>query len=438
MKKYINSSEVISSNFKTGHGFGDVEIAGVLAQMEEQHKTAMYNIGIGGSIASQPQISGNRLFIGACDKNFYCVDVKTGKELWRFSTQGPNLFRASIKDDIVYFTSYDQNLYALSVKDGNLVWKSEIGEKASSPKIYENKIYVSCKDNKLHCFSLDGKKIWSFKTNGPVSGSPLVYKERIYFGSWDRNIYCITTEGELVWKIPTNGQIIDQGCAKNGVIYFGSFDNNLYAVSCDGRLLWKFASNSPIDMVPYATDKRIYFISHNGTLYALSIDGKEEWKFESNAIPGVDIGIKNGVLCLASTDNKAYGLSESDGTLLWKFDTKGPAVNVSEHKNGFLISSWDCHLYHVSTKGELIWKFKTSLSYMAPVEIEDIEPPTKVFKVVWQSPIIEKEKELTVDEKVRDYDSEFKSDYTGSMNMDYLGFEKVENPLKKKKRFYQK
>lgn len=382
---------------------------------------------------------GDRIYVGACDKKFYCIDGKTGKEIWHFSANGPIPFSAHHEDGVVYFASYDNNIYAVSADDGELLWKADIGQRGTATLAHKGRIYIGSSNNNLYCFSNSGEKLWSFKTNGPISGTPIVYKDILYFGSWDKNFYAVNLNGELVWRFPTNGQIVDQGAVRGDVVYFGSFDSNLYAASAKtGDLLWKFGVAEAIDMVPYVTDKRVYFASHEGTCYALSHDGEEQWRFDTAGYPGFTMEVLDGILVMVSTNGNVYALSEKDGSLLWKFSGNGPMVTSKSYRNGFLISSWDCHLYYLSKKGEVIWKFSSSLGYMAPIETEDMVPPKQQFKVVFQPTTAEKRQEKKgqrVD--IGRYDDDFKSDYSASMNTDYLGVEKDDGlPGKKKRRHY--
>jgi hypothetical protein len=39
-----------------------------------------------GEIISSPAIKGNKIYFGSWDCNFYCIDSATAKEIWRFHT----------------------------------------------------------------------------------------------------------------------------------------------------------------------------------------------------------------------------------------------------------------------------------------------------------------------------------------------------------------
>ena len=114
MERYISPDEIVKmSSVTLGKGFSDIELAATLARMEEEKKTIIWNVGIGGSMSAEPLVVEDRIYIGACDKNFYCIDASTGKEIWRFSVEGPVAYTASHDDGVIYFASYDINLYAL-------------------------------------------------------------------------------------------------------------------------------------------------------------------------------------------------------------------------------------------------------------------------------------------------------------------------------------
>ena len=77
-------------------------------------------------ISSVPLIKDGIVYFGSFDNNFYAIDLKTGKELWRFKTGKPIFSSPSVVNDKVLFASYDGYLYNLDKKTGNLIWKSKI------------------------------------------------------------------------------------------------------------------------------------------------------------------------------------------------------------------------------------------------------------------------------------------------------------------------
>ncbi|MEO1997339.1 MAG: PQQ-binding-like beta-propeller repeat protein, partial [Planctomycetaceae bacterium] len=73
-------------------------------------------------------VAGNRLFFGSSvDHTLNCVDVDTGRRLWRFFADGPIRLAPTVWQDIVLFGADDGFVYALRETNGELLWKRRGG-----------------------------------------------------------------------------------------------------------------------------------------------------------------------------------------------------------------------------------------------------------------------------------------------------------------------
>jgi len=81
---------------------------------------------------SSPIVVGGRLYVGAKDGKFYCLDTSSGSILWSYQTYGPILGSPAYYDGVVYVASTDLNwgangrLYAFDALTGSLKWASEV------------------------------------------------------------------------------------------------------------------------------------------------------------------------------------------------------------------------------------------------------------------------------------------------------------------------
>lgn len=109
----------------------------------------------------EPVVAGKRLFVGSMvSDRLTAYDTDTGKELWRFYTEGPVRLAPAVWNDNVYFACDDGNLYCLRTVDGSLLWK-------------------------FHGAPLERKVLGNDRLISiyPARGAPVVYDGKVYFAS---------------------------------------------------------------------------------------------------------------------------------------------------------------------------------------------------------------------------------------------------------------
>jgi outer membrane protein assembly factor BamB len=114
--------------------------------------TKLWEYETGGAISSTPIVYDNKVYIGDYDRQFYALDAKSGKLVWKFpsdnqSADNPqNWFWAKpvVLNSIIYAPCLDGNVYALDASNGNLVHKFEFSDSiSSSPVIIGDSIIVA-------------------------------------------------------------------------------------------------------------------------------------------------------------------------------------------------------------------------------------------------------------------------------------------------------
>ncbi len=63
-----------------------------------------------GAIRSSPVISGGILYIGSNDENFYAIDGKSGKEVWKFKTKNAVFSSICITGNALYFADIAERM----------------------------------------------------------------------------------------------------------------------------------------------------------------------------------------------------------------------------------------------------------------------------------------------------------------------------------------
>lgn len=66
---------------------------------------------------------GDRVWFGSsADDAVHCLDARSGREVWRFTTDAPVRIAPTVFNDNVYFGSDDGSAYCVAAEDGGLVW----------------------------------------------------------------------------------------------------------------------------------------------------------------------------------------------------------------------------------------------------------------------------------------------------------------------------
>jgi len=175
---------------------------------------------------------------------------------WKFET-GDGLTFPSVSEGMVYFgikdgfPSWDNHLNALDVKTGKEKWKFKTEDSiCSSPIAYEGMVYFGSDDN--HLYALDIKTVeekWKFETGHSICSSPIIYEGVVYFGSWDNHLYALDFKtGKEKWNFKTGDSIRSSPIVSEGIVYFGSNDNHLYALDIKIAETFKSSEGDFVDV----------------------------------------------------------------------------------------------------------------------------------------------------------------------------------------------
>jgi outer membrane protein assembly factor BamB len=312
-------------------------------------------------------------YIGSEDHNLYAIDVKTGKQCWKFKTGGAVNSSAAISGDILCFGSYDGFYYAVNAKNGKLVWKfktggeKKVGAKGlwtmkpldeymddqydfflSSPVFNDIKnnltVYFGSSDGKI--YALDGntgKLKWAHQTKGIIHSSPRLYAGKIYFGSWDTYLYALNAaNGKLIWRFKTADQPVyhllegiqaSPTCSK-GLVYFGSRDSYFYALNANsGKLVWKYNANgSWILSTAAVKNGRVYFTTSDTYLFvaADALTGKQQYNYKANGYLYSSPALLANTAFFGDFTGKLFAVNMETGQLSDTFKTAGRDANATK------------------------------------------------------------------------------------------------------------
>lgn len=343
MKNYILLILFISVNQIRLYASGPEQISGQI----------LWKFQTNNVITSSPVYSDGIIYIGS-GSSLLAVDT-SGKEVFRFKTQGNIKCKAAIEDSVVYFQSTDGLLYCIDKKSGKEKWTFRLDTSnflqlydywdyyQSSPLIVNNILYVGSTNTYLYAIdSRNGKEIWKFKTGHIIRSSPAYHNGNVYFGSYDGRFYALDAQnGSEIWNYRIEkpnysrcGEIQSSAAFSGGKVIFGSRDGILHALDeITGKELWNYSHQGSWVISTPSVFENMVITGSSDAHFVNANDihsGKELWRYNTQYNVFSSPLVYSGVVYCG--DGNAYSFSEEasffaidalTGREIWKVKTGG-------------------------------------------------------------------------------------------------------------------
>ena len=318
--KSPNGSEIVIQ----GNG-----VDGVVAIGREKGEL-IWRLPIRNGVEAGAVLQNDRLYFGANDGFFYCVDASTGKMIWNFPTRIENLSDPLLDNGVVYFLSGANSVYALSAETGRQLWLYSRQDPSnltirggSKPSIKSGTLYVGFSDGALVALiASNGTIKWEKKLNRnkkfrDLDSQPLVDNEVVYVLGYDDHTYCLrAATGDLVWKNTFGGygdilKIEDR-------LYYATTSEEFVSVFADtGKKVWSYKLRDGIATSPTFLKGLIVFGESQGAVRFFEPgSGRFVGAFDPGSgvhgMPKIDE--KNGMVYFLSNESNLYALK-----IGWKY-----------------------------------------------------------------------------------------------------------------------
>lgn len=205
--------------------------------------------------SSQAFLDGT-VYAAANDGGFYGIDAATGKQKWRYETNGGIFFHTpAIADNLLIGApgDYDTGVYALDRATGKLVWRYDpkIQQSYVSSPAYDGEtVYAGIGTPDQMIVALEaktGKEKWryttGFSTQQSYTSSPAVTNNVIFVGGAQRKmsdppsgrLICLDkTNGKLLWEAALPQPVVSSPAVVRNYVVVGCMDGSVYAFKWGG------------------------------------------------------------------------------------------------------------------------------------------------------------------------------------------------------------
>lgn len=162
---------------------------------------AVRGVELDGQTASTPAVAGDELYLGTMSNQVVAINWQKGEVAWRFETpRRPKAFygSAAVSESVIVCGSRDKNVYGLDRRTGKEIWRfATQGNVDSSPVIAAGRVYAASLDGTLYVLDLSRGTEWARSRLGSgVIASPAVADGRLVIGTEDGVVHCLGADGE--------------------------------------------------------------------------------------------------------------------------------------------------------------------------------------------------------------------------------------------------
>ena len=211
---------------------------------------------------SSPTHRGGKIFTGAGNDGFLCLDATKGDVLWQFppkdhkgrllrfgagaAVDGPHVFAGTGVDRLQEDDKGETAFFCLDAETGKQVWKTPMPEAVwAAPVVKRDRVIVAVGNGDV--FKDDEKK---------PAGAVIALD---------------ASTGSIVWKRDLPNSVLQKPAVLHDLVYVGCRDGRCYAIDIKtGDIRWSRDLESPVIAAPVAAGSAVYAVSSHGQLACMN------------------------------------------------------------------------------------------------------------------------------------------------------------------------
>jgi len=318
----------------------------------------------------------------------YAIDLKDGRELWRYPADTDNDFvfysTPVVTPDglvIVGSSGTNRSLIALNPNDVNLnsnntnspgvawTFNEAKDQWVAPPLVADDKLFAVNSDGYLYVLNLqDGqstkKAVKAIRIGGRLWAKPTTDGERVFLTSLDHSVIAVDIETyEVLWSEDIEGAITGSAVlGTDGMLYVGSLASQLVRFDpASGSHEPVLEAENWIWSAPSADGDTLYFGDLDGNLYAFNTStGKLNWPpIKPNGPITASPLIQNDHILVATESGFLFAI-DRDGNVLWSQEVGGKIYTTPVASGDLILVApleTEFYLAALDQNGRQVWTF---------------------------------------------------------------------------------
>ena len=290
---------------------------------------------------TSPSIMQDILYINVASRaqgTIQAIRVSDETVLWSYPIERPSIDPPTVTPEAVYIATSQGILHSLGTNDGILRWRYEHDDPGPvifpAPTVAGNVVFFTIKVNPPYAQSLvalstkDGIPLWKKYLSSTISFPTVVVDDVIYGSSTDGGCLAFrASDGSLLWQRYVHERPCSSPTVVNGTVYIAFTMEtrvHLYALSTqDGSIVWrqtvKISTERANVTRPTIDAGSLYIGTNDGSLHAYSAkDGTLLWRYQTKGLSLSEPIVADGIVYAGVNDGCVYALRADDGSFLWQ------------------------------------------------------------------------------------------------------------------------
>jgi outer membrane protein assembly factor BamB len=285
-----------------------------------------------GAFESTPVIRDGRVYIGDMDGEIYCLDLKTGQQVWKVETDSGFLASGAIQDNILVMGDYDGKVRGMNIEDGKVVWEFDAGGQIDSgANFYGPLALVASEDGCLYALKTStGELAWKYQTGDQLRCSPSVVGNRTFLGGCDGKLHVVDLDTGLAIgeKMILGGPTGSTPTAMGDVAIVPTQSGEILGFDWKkSEPMWTFKDpelSPEIRSSPAVSDGLAIVTTRNRRMLAVDVaTGKLRWEAVLRKRSDGSPVVCGGAVWVGASDGRIYAVDLKTGSEKWSTEVQG-------------------------------------------------------------------------------------------------------------------